>query len=241
MFRSIAICVMAVALAGCSALNFKRAVDAEDLSTIKRIGVMSSLGNIFHGESIGTTVFNNTYFTEPVPEWKIDAFATSKAVDALRSNGKYEVAALNLEGIPPGKIGRGDDTAMWEAAKKQGFDKLVLLSPGVSDNFTVFKPGYGLHEQGLFFTTPWRCVYAGFVIGVFDVATYKSIAWEWGGGQNPCKPQSSNDIPFKKRFSDYSAVERKLVRERLEKRLADSIPYTLGELALIPETAPPTQ
>ena len=103
---------------------------------------------------------------------------------------------------------------------------MVILSAGVSDNVRQFKPGFGLQQTGLFFTTPTRCVYVGCVVSVYEVATRKSVGWEWGGGQYPCKPKSA----------DYNLGEQQLLRERVKKRLSDTVPYTLGEPALIPET-----
>lgn len=235
MFRLYTVCITAVVLSGCAALDLKRSVATEDLATTKNIGVVSWLGDTFNGTSIGTTVFNNEYFTAQVPDWRISNFATSRAVIALNANNR-QAAALDLSGLDPRKLGVEKDSQIWDAAIKQRFDKLVVIGAGVSDNVRMFKPGFGLQQTGLFFTTPNRCVYVGYVISVFDVSTRKSVGWEWGGGQYPCEAKSANDIPFKSKFSDYSPNEQQLLRWRVEKRLADTVPYTLGELALIPET-----
>ena len=46
--------------------------DPRRLTSIKRMGIVSLLGDTFHGTHIGFTVFENTYFEAGVAQWRID-------------------------------------------------------------------------------------------------------------------------------------------------------------------------
>ena len=221
-------------LAGCDALNIKRSVAEDDVRLTKHIGVVSMLGDTFYGVSIGMTAFNNEYFSAPVPDWKINEYATIKALEALKLNNKFQADALDISGLDSNQINLKNDSLLWDRAKLQGFEKLVVIHAGVSDNMRFFKPGYGFYQRSLLFRNPSRCVYAGYAITVFDVSTRRSVGWEWGGGQMPCQFNSSNDIVFKNEFSEYSEDEKLIFRKRLEARISESIPATLEELSLIP-------
>jgi hypothetical protein len=231
MFRWLGFLALAVAVSGCASLNLKRPVADEDLSKIRRVGVVSILGNTFSGISIGTTVFNNSSFSAPVPDWNVDGHAASTALDLLRKNARFESALVDRGSLSAAELGADGAKRLWEAAEKQGFDKVVIVRPGVSDNHLSFRPGFGLYERSMLGLSR-RCVYAGYVVDVYDVATRKPIAWEWGGGM-PCAVGSDDKIVFKPKFDDYSADERSTLRQRLEARLSESLRYSLEKLSLI--------
>lgn len=232
MFRTIVISLLAITISGCAALNLKRPVAEEDIGKTKRIGVVSILGETFYGVSIGMTVFNNTYFSASVPEWHLDAFAASAATDLLRSNTRFESREMDRTGLSIDQVRPNDSKPMWEAAEKQGFDTLVILRPGVSDNHTFFKPGFGLFERSMFGSAK-RCVYAAYIVDIYDVSKRKPIAWEWGGGM-PCQLGSDNQFTFKGSFNDYSSEEKQAMRRRLEARMSESLRYSLEKLLLVP-------
>jgi len=219
-------------LAGCSALNLKRTVAEEDLGKTRRVGVVSVLGETFNGVSVGTTVFNNEYFKASVAEWGVDQFAADTALALLRSNARFSAQALERTTLSAEQIRADKGKLLWDAAEKQGYDKLVIVRPGVSDNYPFFVPGYGLMERS-FFGNGKRCVYAAYVVDVYDVASHQPVAWEWGGGA-PCESAKDSDLPFKKQFTDYSDEEKQAMHQRLEKRLSEGLRYSLEKLSLIP-------
>lgn len=230
MIRSLISIVFAIAVSGCASLNIKRPVAEEDLSKTKRVGVVSILGNTFNGVSIGTTVFNNASFSAPVPEWSIDSYAASVALGLLRSNRRFESGALDRGNLSAEDARADGGKRLWEAAEKQGFDKVLLVRPGVSDNYIQFRPGFGLYERSMLGSSR-RCIYAAYVVDVYDVATRKPIAWEWGGGM-PCLVGSDNGFAFKQKFDDYSTDEKQALRQRLEARITESLQYSLEKLSL---------
>jgi len=229
MRRFIPLLACAALLCGCSALDLKRAVPSEELAKTRHIGVVSTFDDVFRARSLGLTVFNNDSFEAPIPDWQVAQFATAKTVELIKRGGRFDAKALDLGGVNVAALDRGERVArLLDAARRQGDDTLLVIRPGVSDNYLMFPPGYGLFQR---FSS--RCVYAGYVVNAYNVATGQSIGWEWGG-ESPCTPGSARDIPFKKQFADYAPEERQLIRERLEARISDTLGYALDKLALAP-------
>lgn len=235
MIRHIIAFLMALALSGCGALNIKRPVAEDDLKTTKRVGVIAILGDTFNGVSIGTTVFNNTYFSGTVSDWNVDASASNAALDLLRKNANFKSTLVDRAGLTTEQARADGGKLLWQAAEQQGFDRLVILRPGVSDNYPFFRPSYGFFERS-FFGSSRRCVYAAYVVDVYDVASRKPIAWEWGGG-GPCELGKDSDLAFKTQYSDYTDAEKASFRKRLEARIAESLRYSLEKLSLLPTGA----
>jgi hypothetical protein len=231
MIRVLALLIVSIALSGCAALNIKRGLADDDLQSTKRIGVVSLLGDTFHRVSIGMTVFNNTKYSSPVPDWKIDSYTSRQALDLLGSNTRFTSSLVDRTSMPKEQLAKEDEKKFWEAATQQGFDRLLIIRPSVSDNNAFFQPGFGIFERSVFGTNR-RCVYAAYVVEVYDVASRKPIAWQWGGSE-PCELGRDTDVPLRPNYSDYSAAELATIRKRLEARIDESLRYTLTKLSLI--------
>lgn len=236
MFRVLVAVTCALALSACTTLNIKRPVSEDDLKSIKRLGVVSLLGDSFQGVSVGTTVFNNQSFSSPVPDWQVDAHASTTALDLLKTNTRLSTALLDRTRLSPEQAQAEGGKLLWQAAEQQGFDRLVVIRPGVSDNNPFFRPSFGLFERSLL-GSGRRCVYAAFVVDVYDVASRKPIAWEWGGGM-PCELGKDSDLPFKAPFAAYTDAERADIRRRLQVRLSEALGYSLRKLSLVPTNTP---
>jgi hypothetical protein len=235
MFRSLLLLLCGALLSGCAALDLKRPLADDDLSATRRVGVVSALGTTFHGISIGTTVFNNTHFSAQVPEWGVDSLVVTKALAVLQTQRRFEAVALDRSALSDEQLRADQGKLLWEAAARQGVDRLVIVSPGVSSNYPHYQPSYGFFERSMF-GSGRRCVYAAYTVQVYDVATHQSLAWEWGGPQ-PCNIGADNPLPFKDKFEDYSAEEKQQLRSRLEARLDESLRYAMDKLAVAPGTA----
>jgi hypothetical protein len=235
MIRALIALSTALLLSGCAALNIKRPVAEEDLKATKRVAVVSLMGNTFHGVSIGTTAFNNESFAGSVPEWNMDGYASKAALEMLTSNPRFASSLLDRSNLSIEQARADGGKLLWQAAERQGFDRVVVVRPGVSDNNPFFRPSYGFFERSLF-GNGRRCVYAAYTVDVYDVPSQKPIAWEWGGGV-PCSLGKDNDLTYKKSFADYSQAERAEMRQRLERRFTESLRYSLEKLALIQATS----
>lgn len=234
-FRVSAIAYMTLAfvLSGCSTFNIKRGVSDDDLASTKRVGVVSVLGDKFQGVYVGTTVFTNKSFFAPVPEWGIDRTAREETLVLLKKNTRFEAAAVDLGGLSVDEILENEGAALWKAAEQQKFDRLVILSPGVSDNYRNAHSGYGYYEKS-FFGSSDKCIYAAYIVYVYDVASKKPIAWEWGGG-GPCVHKYEGELKFKDAFDKYSAEEKSALKTEVESNIKDGMVYSLKKLYLLPD------
>jgi hypothetical protein len=220
-------------LSGCAALDLKRPINDDDKAKLKKVGVISLLGDTFHGSSVGTTVFNNTYFTAQVPEWDVDGFAATHALAILRENDRFQSDLISHPNLRAEQLSANKSQLVWELAERQGFDTVVSIWPSVSENYPWFQPGYGFLERS-FLGMSKRCEYAGYVVEAYNVASRKRIAWEWGGDM-PCRMGSEQQLPFKEKFEDYSDDDKRVMRGGLEDRIAETLRYALGKLALVPQ------
>jgi hypothetical protein len=237
MLRRIFLLLFLVTLTACAALDLKRPVNDEDAAGLHKVGVVSLLGDTFHGISIGTTVFTNAQFSASVPEWNIDDFAALNALSVLRENGKFHAELLNHPNLRAEQLSADKAKLVWELAQQQGFDTLVVLWPSVSTNYPHFIPGYGYFERSMLGLGS-RCLYAGYTVETYKVAAHKRIAWEWGG-EMPCRTGSEKTIPYREKFEDYSDAEKQLMRKAIEDRISETVRYALTKLSLVSDAKSP--
>ena len=87
-----------------------------DTSSIKRLGVISALGDTLVGRSMGLTVFNNKTFKATLPNRDLDASFTTNMKTTIAASGKIRGKAGTL--ITPAL----DTESILAAAREQGFD-----------------------------------------------------------------------------------------------------------------------
>jgi hypothetical protein len=208
----------------------KRPVSEEELPKIKKIGVVSTLGNTFNVIYIGFTVFNNSSSKAKVNEWNVDKYIVDASLAELQKNPNFTSVAFQDNGMTIDDLRSDKGKKMWEAAAQQGLDTLVIIYPSVSDNYRIFTPGYGLFERPF---SSQRCVYAGYVVSVNNVALQKEIAWEWGG-EMPCEiMNSADDVSMHPRLEDFSTEEKTKLHEELDARLTKTLSYAMKKLRLV--------
>jgi hypothetical protein len=218
-------------LLGCTVAT-KGAMSSADLARFKRTGVVVDLGTTFYGVSYGATPLQHKSFAAAVPDWNVERHATDAVLRLLRSNANIEVAAMAQSGLTPDAVLFTGGSPVWAEAQKQGFDRLVLIRQGRSDNNVRLPAGYGLYELA-FFGSAKRCLYVAHIVEVYDVSAKKLVAWDWGGGA-PCRVGTDDTIAFRPTFAAYSDGEKALIRETLESRVVESIRHGLQAVALLP-------
>lgn len=203
----------------------------------KKIAVVSELGNNFHHNIIGTTVFTNNITTANVGAWKINHLASSHIVDFLsKQNIKASEVETDLftsiDGSSPYRIGKVMDEVI-EKIRPLGFNSMILIRPVTSDNYPFYVPGYGLLTR-YFFGNPNTCIYSMFIVELYDFDTSKSVGWQWANAMNgPCLPNSSNDLELKSNFDEYSNQQKDEIRRRTEARVIESLDAALSSMELI--------
>jgi len=202
----------------------------------KKIAVVSELGNNFHRNIVGTTVFSNKMTRTDVTSWEINHQAARHLVERLSKQGLTGTEVNSdlftpLDGSSPYTISTIPDKVIAKV-KPLGYDSLLLIAPVISELYPFFDPGYGL-KTGYFFGSPNTCVYTVFIVHLYDLHTGKEVGWEWMNAQRgPCEPKSSNDLAVKDSLDDYSAQEKQEIRSRIEKRVIDSLDATINKMEL---------
>lgn len=235
--RFVAIALLLTSLTACAALGVRGAPSADDAAKISRVGVISLLGNNFHGVSIGTTIFNNEYFEGNVPEWEIDRFAESRILELLGSNPRLTVARFEYKPtLEDGLISKEGAKKFFAEAKKQAFDTLVVVDPSGYDNAPHLKPGYGLFDRSFLGAEVSRCTYSLFIVEVLDVQSEKRTGWQWSFDPwtgHPCQGETS--VAWKGSFDQYTSQERDEFRRLVEKETSDGVRIALVKLNLLPK------
>src|SRR5258708_24473639 len=82
---------------------FNPSLSAEDAHQIKRLAVVSVMGNTVHGKTVGLTAFQNKSFDAAVPGWNLDATVTKDLVEHIVAGAKIggeggSVATSSSEG-----------------------------------------------------------------------------------------------------------------------------------------------
>src|SRR5450830_195590 len=174
----------------------------------KKIVVVSELGNNFHHNIVGTTIFTNNITQTDVKDWQINHLAANHLVERLNKHGlsatEIETDFFTpLDGSSAYAI-EGVQDKVIERVKPLGYDSLIIIAPVTSELYPFFYPGYGLLTR-YNFGSQSSCVYAAFTVQLYDLHTGKKIGWEWMNAQRgPCDFKSSNDLTIKDNFEAYS-------------------------------------
>lgn len=113
-----------------------------DTSSIKRLGVISALGDTLVGRSMGLTVFNNKTFKATLPNRDLDASFTTNMKTTIAASGKIRGEAGTL--ITPAL----DTESILAAAREQGFDAVVAMQPAEDTQFHMTGPGLTVFRTG---------------------------------------------------------------------------------------------
>ena len=220
-------------IASCS--NLKREVSVDDLKKIKRIAIVSSMGDEFTMTFIGSNIFANKTESVQIKDWKIDSEAEKTMIKNLLTSKKYEKVELLK-----GKFSRTELQSkemrlpLLALAKEQGFDSILILMPTSYDNAKMIRPGYGMqrhHAQ----ESPGPFVYMLASLNLFDVETGKQIAWQWSFNPWDQKPgiYDTAKVPWKEQFKNFKKSEKTLIQKSLKNRIDDGLNYSIAALRLI--------
>ena len=172
----------AVALSGCST-TFS---DAQ-VKSIQQVGVVSMLGNTFHGLEITNTGLRGAHYDADVVDWRLDDTIADYVRHRLTADG---LSAKRLDILPKGTEdfystplvsndyifiqGYASQEPRYaelcQLALAQGDDTLVVVGRTLNPHDSLHMLGYGIIDQHLI-GRPHRNVYANFVIRVFDTRT----------------------------------------------------------------------
>jgi hypothetical protein len=95
----------------------------EDAAQIKRLAVVSVLGDKLRIAKAGVIVFQNKSFDVPVPDWGLDAHIRSYMQERIVASGRING---NVESLV---VPKSDKTAILDLARQQGFDAVIGAMP----------------------------------------------------------------------------------------------------------------
>ena len=211
---------------------------------IKHIGVVSLLGDTFHAEHIGLTVFNNRSYNAEVPDWQIDGDLTGHVV-AMLSSGDHTATALNTDPDRAKdfyqlwslqqrvRLDSAKFAQLFSRAAAQNYDTLVVIERTLDPNAFLYgfvNDPYGLEERGVLGIEN-RSVFGLCILKVYDVATRRQLASSIGSG--PAATQLDNDIEWKADFASYSAEEKAELKKRVENHLLHRLDTALQQTHLV--------
>ena len=219
--RTVACIVAAGALASHAAFAglFTNGLRDPDIVKIKRLGVVSALGDTLMGRSVGITLFNNKSFKATLPNRDLDAVFSKTMADTIVASGRItgEVALLKTEALDAGSI--------VDAARSDDFDAVVVMQPTEDTQFhmtgpglTVWRTGYG---QKAFTCNSMRIV-------VLRVTDSKEIA---AASDYQC-PNFSN-LPFwHNTWEEFTDDERQMIYREMEVFVKHQVDEALKRLKL---------
>jgi hypothetical protein len=102
---------------------FSASISSQDVREIKRLAVVSTLGDTVHGRSVGLTVFQNKSFDAPVPGWNLDAALARAIAQGIVAGGRIGGDVLSIA------TQSTKDSDIVREAGAQGFDAVLIVLP----------------------------------------------------------------------------------------------------------------
>lgn len=190
-----------------------------DKARIRRVGVVSLVGDTVRGSYVGLTVFNNTYYDAPVPDFALDRIFEEESTRAIGSGA----VALPMEREPlrsvsqvsglfsgplPYEMSRADGVIRSIAAQRK-LDAVAVWTPTVFEDHGMRLRGASL-AAGLFGKKMGGGIHAS--MQVFDGITGKRLAWNTGDGA----ATGVLDIRWRDKFEEFTPEEREAIRAHFQ-------------------------
>jgi hypothetical protein len=221
--RYLAIISLAFVISGCTSMI--RSIGEADIQSVRKVVVVSQLGNTFTGSLTATTVFGNSSYKVDVSDWQVDQKLVASAVDVINQGVKITASAL---------VSNASVKELLQAAAAQNADTLLLVQLAGNSNQPEFRPGYGFHRRKLF-NIDRSCIYSLFVTAAYDVKSGNNIgiAWSFPKWESiPC--QQNTDLVWKDSFTKYSPEEKELIRKAVIASVTNNVKTSLKGLGLVP-------
>jgi len=152
-------------------------VTAEKLQGIRRIGIISAIGDKFDVRKVGLTVFGNELTAVPIAAWGIDDVVTAKARALL--SPRFDVRPVKYQRAAFAGVSNGGSplsNAVRSSASSDGVDAYVVFMGNVSQFGTTnqYIGGLGIVTSGLI---PQSVVHALYSVTVIDAHQFNQIGF----------------------------------------------------------------
>jgi hypothetical protein len=220
--RATAVLLVALTSAAYAGL-FTTALSTEDASQLKRVAVVSVLGDTLRARQVGLTVFGNKSFDAPIPDWALDADV--RALMQVRI-----IASGRIKGIvEPLVVSTSDRKTILALARDGGFDAVVAALPEEDPNDRFLAPGPGTMYKSVLGLNHLRAC-DGMVVRIWRVSNGKQIAYS--------HPDQCTQLPiaavWHDKWSDYTDAEKHTTLELVQSFVHQQIMRALSDLRLLP-------
>ncbi len=166
-------------------------VPSEKINAIKRVAVVSLLGDEIHFRKIGTTVFTNVDKKYSVQEWGIDQYIENLVKNELKNNENFQLVEINFDKEKLKDIYKSTDRIPYadydfkyvdkylqDIATSKQVDALILIAETSSEipGTPQYIRGYALYNRTFLFLKVETKIYLNSVIEVVDLQTLKPFA-----------------------------------------------------------------
>ena len=191
--RRLAAIGCALLLSACAGMG---AVPSEKVQGIKRVGIISAIGDQFEIRKIGFMVFGNDLVSVPI-EWGIDDLVIARA-RALLSR-RFEVRPITYQRSVFASLSgdRALSDALRASASAQGVDAYVVVTKAVSQFGTSNQYVAGIGVVGVFNGDTFA--HALYAVSVIDPGTFERIGFS-------VAPSSSMEIHGPNRRVDQTVM-----------------------------------
>ncbi len=186
MRKCLIILFLVVSLVSCA----HRTVPKENLDAIKRIAVLSLIGDKIQFLQIGTTVFDNVENYHSVKEWGIDNYIEGLMKNELAAMGQFKVLDVEFNRKKMYGIYRAATRLRWdhdignveeylgELASFNSVDALILVARRYIELEYPHRMvgGYTLYHRSFLGIKITTRIYLTLVVEVVDLRTIKSLA-----------------------------------------------------------------
>lgn len=236
MFRRVSFLLLAalLPLAGCATID--RTVDTSDRAGISRIGVTSALSESMNHDFVGTLVFENQRNEIPVPQWDMRGFAERTLARYLEEKvSGVEAAQIDVGDADRKTFAAAPDKVL-RMAEEQGFDTAAIIFPSRYSNFPYVEAGYGIYRRSMLGLSQ-TCAYQQTVVHIYDVASRKRLAWEWGfnSWDGPCGPTG---VQWQMPPALFSEDQMTFLRADIERRFDEGLERAVRKLGFGAPAAP---
>ena len=160
MHKLIRIIIVSLIVQGCAS-SPKASNNPTD---VKRVGVISVLGNSVEVSYVGVTAFGNKFDSIDITDMKLDEFYQRKLEDHIADTGMYEVVHIEYNhDLWADTIDSFDDLSFW---KKMAFSDLKTIQP------LLAKAGQEYELDAIFILSPLSA-YTGTRIEPTGISVYK--------------------------------------------------------------------
>lgn len=219
-------------------------ITAAQKASLRRVGVVSIMGDEVHGAFRGTTAFGNREHADIAPDFAIDQVAEQAATRRLASAGiqarPLPSARATLKQNPP-PASYGLDVAFTKEKEARAsalvrqicaannVDGLAIIKPGVfgpNDLTPVRMEGVGRSGANVFGMKS-HGVFTILNVLVYDRAgTRLTIGGSWPGGEQ------IEEFGWRERLADYPPAERAVIREKIQAALDKNVSGQLERVGL---------